>query len=498
MVSISSESTSSVTATSEPSSQLIAEQAHPIPSPADAAAVAIRVRNLSKMYRIYERPQDRLKQMFWRGQRQYGREFWALRDISFDVKKGETIGIIGRNGGGKSTLLQIIAGTLAPTEGDIQVNGRVAALLELGSGFNPEFTGRENVFMNGSILGFSREEMERRFDDIAAFADIGSFLEQPVKLYSSGMFVRLAFAVTTYLDPDILLIDEALAVGDIFFSQKCYRRLESMLDSGVAVALVSHTMVDIQQFCRRGIVLRRGQMKFHGPSSEAVRQYLLTEQRDTTDQTSVARAPEERATAGDSRPQSLDDLFWAPPEALLDISSVPQVSNGWARCTAVAVCDSAGRPCRVFEQGEQATFFYEFELLQDLEVPIGGLMIQNEKGVVVHGKNSLQTDTAVPAFNRHGSWVRFRQDVTLDIAVGDYTFEVGLATIGRFDYEQRDLYAHQDLYSKVIYSCHVPAVGQFTVTYRSQGQPVQLLHHGLANLPGTIQAKVYPIDTDKV
>ncbi|MDQ2998662.1 MAG: ABC transporter ATP-binding protein, partial [Chloroflexota bacterium] len=147
------------------------------------------------MYRIYERPQDRLKQMFWRGQRQYGREFWALRDISFDVKKGETVGIIGRNGGGKSTLLQIIAGTLAPTEGDVQVNGRVAALLELGSGFNPEFTGRENVFMNGSILGFSREDMERRFDDIAAFADIGEFMEQPVKLYSSGMTVRLAFAV---------------------------------------------------------------------------------------------------------------------------------------------------------------------------------------------------------------------------------------------------------------------------------------------------------------
>jgi lipopolysaccharide transport system ATP-binding protein len=268
-----------------------------------------------------------------------------------------------------------------------------------------------------------------------------------------------------------------------------------MLDSGVAVALVSHNLVDIQQFCQRGIVLRRGQMKFHGPSSEAVRQYLLTEQREATaDQTSVTRASQPREPASDSRPHSLDDPFWAPPEALLDISSVPQVSNGWARCMGVALCDSAGRPCRVFEQGEQATFFYEFEVLQDLEVPIGGLMIQNEKGVVVHGKNSLQTDTVVPAFTRNGSWVRFRQDVTLDIAVGEYTFEVGLAAIGRFDYEQRDLYAHQDLYSKVIYSCHVPAVGQFTVTYRSQGQPVQLLHHGLANLPGTIQAKVYPTD----
>jgi lipopolysaccharide transport system ATP-binding protein len=495
MVSTSSESTSSLTATSETPSYLNAEQAHPITNPADAAAVAIRVRNLSKMYRIYDRPQDRLKQMFWRGRRQYGREFWALRDISFDVKKGETLGIIGRNGGGKSTLLQIIAGTLAPTEGDVQVNGRVAALLELGSGFNPEFTGRENVFMNGSILGFSREEMERRFDDIAAFADIGSFLDQPVKLYSSGMFVRLAFAVTTYLDPDILLIDEALAVGDIFFSQKCYRRLESMLDSGVAVALVSHNLVDIQQFCQRGIVLRRGQMKFHGPSSEAVRQYLLTEQRDTAVGQASPPAespPGEASTNG--RPLNVDDPSWAPPDAMLDISGVPQVSNNWARCTGVAICDSAGRSCHVFEQGQQATFFYEFEVLQNLEVPISGLVIQNEKGIVVHGKNTLQADTTVPTFVKQGSWLRFRQDVTLDIAVGEYTFEVGLATIGQFDYGQRDVYAHHDLYAKIIYVCHVPAVGQFTVTYRSHHQPVQLLHHGLVDLPGAIEAKLYTID----
>src|SRR5829696_2572400 len=197
----------------------------PVFSP-PAPEVAISVRGAGKMHRIYDRPQDRLKQMLWRGRRQYGREFWALRDVSFELRRGEMMGIIGRNGSGKSTLLQIIAGTLTPSEGEVTVNGRVAALLELGSGFNPEFTGRENVFLNGSILGISREEIQQRFDDIAAFADIGGFIEQPVKTYSSGMLVRLAFAVQASIEPDVLIVDEALAGGDVFFRQKCYRRLE--------------------------------------------------------------------------------------------------------------------------------------------------------------------------------------------------------------------------------------------------------------------------------
>ena len=172
--------------------------------------IAIKVENLSKCYQLYEKPRDRLLQMLFRGHRQYYREFWALRDVSFEVKKGETIGIIGRNGSGKSTLLQMICGTLNPTSGSIQTHGRIAALLELGSGFNPEFTGRENVYMNASVLGLSKEEVDARFDEIVAFADIGDFIEQPVKTYSSGMYVRLAFAVIAHVDADILVIDEAL------------------------------------------------------------------------------------------------------------------------------------------------------------------------------------------------------------------------------------------------------------------------------------------------
>ena len=218
-------------------------------------------------------------------------DFWALRHVSFEVAPGERFGVIGRNGSGKSTLLQMIAGTLAPTEGEITVTGRVAALLELGSGFNPDFTGRENVFINGAIHGLSREQVADRFDAIAAFADIGEFIDQPVKLYSSGMFVRLAFAVGTTIDADILLIDEALAVGDVFFRQKCYRRLDELRERGVSIVLVSHGLGDIEQFCDRALLVERGEALFVGPSVEAVKRYYLLESAGEAEECSFRGCP---------------------------------------------------------------------------------------------------------------------------------------------------------------------------------------------------------------
>lgn len=235
--------------------------------------IAISVKNVSKCYKIYDRPQDRLKQSLWRGRKQFYREFWALRDVSFEVKKGETIGIIGRNGSGKSTLLQIIAGTLTPSSGEVQVNGRIAALLELGSGFNPEFTGRENVYMNGAILGISREEMERRFDDIAAFADIGEFIDQPVKTYSSGMFVRLAFSIAIHANPDILIVDEALAVGDVFFQRKCFAKIEELNKIGCTLIYVTHELGNLKQIVRRGLLMNGGNLIYDGEPVDVVNKF---------------------------------------------------------------------------------------------------------------------------------------------------------------------------------------------------------------------------------
>ena len=227
--------------------------------------IAISVRNLSKCYQIYDQPHDRLKQSIYprvqkfvgKPPKQYFNEFWALRDVSFQVKKGETVGIIGRNGSGKSTLLQMICGTLNSTGGTIETRGRVAALLELGSGFNPEFTGRENVYMNASVLGLSREEIGARFDDIVAFADIGEFIEQPVKTYSSGMMLRLAFAVIAHVDADILIVDEALSVGDAIFAQKCMRFVRKFQEQGTLL-VVSHDENAIKKFCQKALWLSNG------------------------------------------------------------------------------------------------------------------------------------------------------------------------------------------------------------------------------------------------
>lgn len=315
---------------------MLSETATPQPPCADASAddVLIDARDLGKVYHLYNRPQDRLKQAFLWGRKKLFRDFWALHNVSFQLRKGQMLGIIGRNGSGKSTLLQIIAGVLQPTTGTLRVNGRVAALLELGSGFNPEYTGRENVYLNGAILGLSRAEMDRRFDQIVAFADIGQFIDQPVKTYSSGMFLRLAFAVTTCVDADVLLIDEALAVGDVFFRQKCYQRLDEVRRKGTAIVLVSHSMSDIEQFCSHCLLLHHGRLLFEGDPVEAVRRYYLIEQEERAATLGLA-AP---STPPDERiPQAV--IQWPEPDAFIDLSDATQVSNGWARCTALAVCD---------------------------------------------------------------------------------------------------------------------------------------------------------------
>lgn len=408
--------------------------------------------------------------------RLYGRDFWALQHCSFDVRRGERFGVIGRNGSGKSTLLEIIAGTLAPTAGDVETRGHVAALLELGSGFNPEFTGRENVMLNGAIQGVSRAEMEAWFDDIAAFADIGPFIDQPVKLYSSGMFVRLAFAVGTSIDADVLLIGEALAVGDVFFRQKCYRRLEALRERETAIILVSHGLGDVEQFCDRALLLDHGETVFLGAASEAVKRYYLVESRERLEATSVELvAP---ATA-----PGLPRASW--PESVPKVApDGAQVTDGLAQCTAVAVCDAAGRACHVFEQGRTAVFWSEYDVRTHTAVPIAGLVIHSDKGTAVHGKTTLEYATDVPDALAAGTRVRVRHEIALELAPGEYTFEIGLSMVAGDVYRRRDRIPHIELASAIVRLVGVPVAGQFAVVFRRPGAGVQLLHHGVANLPG--------------
>ncbi len=450
-------------------------------------SLAISARGVGKRYTLYQRPQDHLKHtLLWRFGRHYGQPFWALRDVSFDIRRGETFGIIGRNGSGKSTLLQILAGILQPSKGEVQVNGRVAALLELGSGFNPDYTGRENIYLNGTILGITPAQMQKQIDQIIAFADIGAFIDQPVKLYSSGMFVRLAFAVATGVDADILLIDEALAVGDIFFRQKCYQRLETLRQKGASVVLVSHAMNEVEQFCERALLLDGGKVQFLGSAVEAVKRYYLFEQAGR--QVNLPEAQAEAATGVELAEMQGD--FWPGDESWMDLSGAAQVSNGWGRCTRVAVTDRFGRPSAHFTQGSQASIFFEFAVERAIQVPLGGFQLQNEKGVIIHGKTSLEAGPLSPGAAQPGQRVRFRYDVTLEIAPGEYTFEVGFSTIPAEVYEKRWQFDHQHLYSRVTRICTLTGLGPLAVAFRDEPGQTQLLHHGAANLPGNLSVSI--------
>ena len=259
------------------------------------APYAISVRDLSKKFRLFDAPKQRLYEALHPLRKQYHREFWALRDVSFDVAKGEIVGILGRNGSGKSTLLQIICAVMSATEGDVKVNGKIAALLELGAGFNPEFTGRENVILNGAIMGFSRLEMVKMLPDIEKFADIGEFFDQPVKTYSSGMFVRVAFSAAIHVDPEVLIVDEALSVGDASFQHRCFQRIRSFMEQGKTILIVSHNTDTLLRICSRGIVLDRGKTHFEGGIEDAVNSYarlLYSPQNPEPKPSVTAEAPE--------------------------------------------------------------------------------------------------------------------------------------------------------------------------------------------------------------
>lgn len=322
---------------------------------------AIQIENVSKCYHIYDKPRDRLLQGLFMGRRQYYREFWALRDISFEVNKGEAFAIIGRNGAGKSTLLQIIAGTLSPTSGTVQVNGRIAALLELGSGFNNEFTGRENVWMNASILGLSQDAIGVKFDEIASFADIGDFMDQPIKTYSSGMMMRLAFAVQTAIDPAILIVDEALAVGDVFFQAKCMMRLRKLVDDGVTLLFVSHDTATVRQICSRAVLLSRGSLRASG-SAVAVTDAYLQDEIDERNTLNTNTTDSHRSNEGaEVRPQNNKLANTAMQELLTgqalfeEKASYNRSGNGLARFLNVQMLDKNGGTRDCFDYGEEVT-----------------------------------------------------------------------------------------------------------------------------------------------
>ena len=366
--------------------------------------VVISVRGLGKRYEIYDRPGDRLKQFILPrmsralglSARQYFREFWALNDVNFEVGRGETVGIIGRNGSGKSTLLQMVCGTLNPTNGSIRVRGKVAALLELGSGFNPEFTGRENVHMNAALLGLRSDQIEARFDDIVAFADIGDHIEQAVKTYSSGMLVRLAFAVIAHVDADVLVIDEALAVGDAFFTQKCMRFLRNFMQTGT-VLFVSHDTASIRSLCNRAIWIDKGQMISSGAPKEICEQYLeafyeAQQGKKVTPQPAIASKPAVSITWKDQRAALINQSNLRNDLRVFEFNpDASSFGTGDARIQDVRLIDAGGEGLSWVVGGESVTLQVTVHAIRDIRLPIVGFFLKDHLGQTLFGDNTFLT-----------------------------------------------------------------------------------------------------------
>lgn len=400
--------------------------------------VAIAVRGASKCYAIYDKPHHRLLQSFFRHRRRFFKEFWALRDVDFEIRRGETVGIVGRNGSGKSTLLQILAGTLTPTAGEIVVNGRVSALLELGSGFNPEFTGRENVYLNASILGLSQKEIDQRFDSIAAFADIGEFMEQPVKTYSSGMYVRLAFAVAINVDPDILIVDEALSVGDEAFQRKCFSRIEQIRAAGGTILCVSHSAGLIVELCDRAMLLDGGELLLVAAPKPTVALYqrLLYAPPDSTQE---VRAQIRNSGVGaltlvgpgrvDTDPQPVrkerEEAAYDPN--LRPVSTMRFISRG-ALIEDPHIVAKSGQRVNILQRGARYRYCYTVRFANAASNVRMGLLIKTVTGFELAGAASApfgQGITFVPA----GSTYTAEFEFTCCFNAGTYFVNAGVVGI---------------------------------------------------------------------
>lgn len=380
--------------------------------------VVIKASHIGKNFHIYKKPQDRVKQIFSLRGKKYYQDFWALKDVSFTVKKGESLGIIGRNGSGKSTLLQILCQTMQPTSGTLEVNGRIAAMLELGAGFNPEFTGKENVYLNGAILGYTRKEMEARYEEIIAFADIGDFIHQPVKTYSSGMFVRLAFAVQAHVSPDILIVDEALSVGDIFFQQKCAKRMREMLECGSSLIFVSHDMGIVRDLCQNVIYLKTGEVVAAGASVDVIQKYYLESNANTQSSSTALHSP--KKPLNNHHLQKIKDYaFWINP-----LSQENLTLNKKAMVVAVAVLDHENIPSSSVRMTEKLKFQILYQSFSSEPVHIA-VALRNRYNHIVNVSGTYTSKLQIPVLNS-GAFALFELDVTCMLEAGDYTFCVYL------------------------------------------------------------------------
>ena len=382
--------------------------------------LAINVCDVTKIYRLYDKPIDRLKESISLTHKKYHKEFFALDKISFSVEKGSTVGIIGTNGSGKSTILKIITGVLNPTTGSVEVNGNISALLELGAGFNMDYTGIENIYMNGTMMGFSREQMEAKLPEILEFADIGDFVYQPVKTYSSGMFVRLAFALAINVEPEILIVDEALSVGDVFFQAKCYRRMEEIRKTGTTILMVTHDMGSVIKYCDKVILLNKGEFLAEGPAGEMVDLYkkILAGRMDDLEADLAKRLDSNFSDMmelnNDINKTHAKEYHGLMKEKISINPNKTEYGDGRAEIYDLGLLDSKGELTNLLLKGEEFTIREKIRFDANIESPIFTFTIKDKKGTELSGTNTMFEGVEVkPVKPGDEAVVEFKQKMTL-------------------------------------------------------------------------------------
>jgi len=384
--------------------------------------IAIKVENLTKIYHLYDKPQDRLKEALNPFKKSYHHDFHAIDGVSFEVKKGETVGIIGKNGAGKSTLLKMITGVLTPTSGKVEVHGKIASLLELGAGFNPEMTGMENIYLNGTLMGFSKEEMDAKVDAITEFANIGEFIHQPVKMYSSGMFARLAFSVAINVDADILIVDEALSVGDMAFQMKCYKKFQEFQAIGRTILFVTHDLDSIIRYCSAGLVIDNGKLVFEGNSKQAVDAFKKILSGDFY---SEEEEQDGQELESKSQKEYSNELLKVHFDQHKEIESY---GNKEAEIYDYAILDSDGKPATILSYNSEFEILLKVKFNKDIDSPIFAFTIKDIKGLEITGTNTHMKHVESGLFKAGQECiVRFKQKANLK--PGRYALSLGCVSI---------------------------------------------------------------------
>lgn len=402
----------------------------------DEKKVAIQVKGLEKAYKLYDKPSDRLKEALGFGRKKRYKEHYALKGVDMTIYQGETVGIIGTNGSGKSTILKIITGVLNPTGGSVHVNGRISALLELGAGFNMEYNGIENIYLNGTMIGFSKKEIDAKMDDILNFADIGDYVHQPVKTYSSGMFVRLAFAVAINIEPEILIVDEALSVGDVFFQAKCYHKFEEFKEMGKTIVFVSHDLSSISKYCDRVVLLNQGVKLGEGSPKEmidAYKQVLVGQYVPAADDHSLLSDKEITAAAAAAAGTVKGEVN---PELL-------EYGTKDAMITEYKITDDMGRETSALLKGKECTITMQVHFEHDIEAPIFAFTIKNIKGVEITGTNTM-VEKAFLSPVRAGSDMEITFTQKIDLQGGEYLLSFGVT-----GFEKEEFQVYHRLYDVI-------------------------------------------------